>query len=280
MVGIGSLFGKLRRKKVYGRRQPLILINGLSEQKESWYRNIRFWRRHFDVHDPNIIDYEGARLHERISRKDPIDVEYLVEEYHEYLNRFVQSPPYHLVCSSLGGKITIEFAARYPELVSRIVLLCPSGMGDVERLPIIEGVRRSDLRTLVGSVMVNPGKLDRQVIRYYEQQFSNRRWRTGLLRTIRGTMDHVVRERLADVPHPTLLISGDKDQVVDSDVAEGAAALLPAGHFLRIENCGHAPQIEKPWLINRLVLHFLTSEEPTTHPRLRELLWANPKTIL
>src|SRR5258707_3718475 len=85
-----------------------------------------------------------------------ITFKYLVEQLRKYLSNFVQSPPYHLVASSLGGKITVEFAVRYPELVNRLVLLCPSGMGDNERLPIIEGVRRNDMRALVESVFYNP----------------------------------------------------------------------------------------------------------------------------
>ena len=47
----------------YVRRQPLVLINGLCEQVESWFRNEAFWRRYFDVHMPNILVYDGAPLH-------------------------------------------------------------------------------------------------------------------------------------------------------------------------------------------------------------------------
>jgi len=100
------------------------------------------------------------------------------------------------------------------------------------------------------------------------------------LRTIRGTMDHCVRDQMNQVPQPTLLVSGQQDRIVDTDHAESAAALLPSGQFLRIPHCGHAPQLEKPWLVNRLVLHFLTSKKPTTSPRLHQLLLAKPNTLL
>src|SRR5262249_24578611 len=158
----------------------------------------------------------------------------------------VQTPPYHFVASSLGGKVAIEFAVRYPEQVSRIVLLCPSGMGDEERLPIVEGVRRNDLRSLIDSVFSDVRQVDPGMVDYYRRQFANRRWRTGLLRTIRGTMDHCVRDRLAQVTQPTLFISGREDRIVDPALAEEAARLLPHGQFVSIPRCGHAPQLEKP----------------------------------
>ena len=253
----------------YARRHPLILINGLSEQAESWFRNQHFWRRYFDVHAPNILAYDGAALHRRIDARQPISVEYLVEQLHLYLEQFVQTPPYHLVAASLGGKIAVEYAIRYPQMVSRIVLLCPSGMGDEERLPIVEGVRRSDLKALVDSVFHNPARVDVRLLDYYRRQFANRHWRSGLLRTIRGTMEHCVRDRLPDVTQPTLLVSGREDKIVDPAEAALAARMLRQGQYLAIPQCGHAPQLEKPWLVNRLVTHFLTSAHPTSSPRFR-----------
>jgi abhydrolase domain-containing protein 6 len=264
----------------YARRQPLVLINGLAEQSESWFRNLPYWRRYFDVYLPNVLVYDGPGLHQRIESGEPISVDYLVEQLHLYLTQFVQTPPYHLVAASLGGKIAVEYAVRYPEEVSRVVLLCPSGMGDEERLPIVEGVRRNDLKALVDSVFYNPRKIDRRLLGYYQKAFASRRWKTGLLRTVRGTLEHVVRDRLADLRQPTLLVSGDNDKIVDPATAAAAALRLPQGHYLSIPHCGHAPQMEKPGQINRLVVNFLTSPRPSIRPRLSQLLLARSNTIL
>lgn len=264
----------------YARRQPVVLINGLAEQPESWFRNLPFWRQHFDVYLPNLLVYNGAALHRRIEARQPISVDYLVEELHQYLESFVQVPPYHLVAASLGGKIAVEFAVRYPEKVSRLALLCPSGMGDTERLPVVKGVRRSAVRTLIESVFHDPSRADAGLLAYYRRAFADRRWRIGFLRTVRGTTEHCVRERMAEVTQPTLLVSGREDRIVDPKRAAEAARLLPRGHFLSVPQCGHAPQMEKPWLVNRVVLHFLTSRAPKPRPRLHELLLSRPNTVL
>src|ERR671910_528685 len=157
------------RPKAYGRRPPLILINGLAEQHESWFRNKRFWSRHFDVYAPNILVYDGPAIHSRIDAKQPISVEYLVGELFTFLDRFVQNPPYHLVSSSLVRKVAVEFSVRYPELVNRVVLICPSGMGDQERLPIMEGLGGRGADAMVKSVFYNPWKnVDRDVLEYFK----------------------------------------------------------------------------------------------------------------
>lgn len=260
------------RRPDYGRPPRLILLNGLAEQAESWYRNHRYWRRYFDVHAPNILAYEGDALHRRIDAGLPISVDYLVNQLHHYLDEFVQAPPYHLVASSLGGKVAVEFAARFPELVGRLVLLCPSGLGDAERLPIVEGVRRNDPAGVIRSVFANPRFVNPVMVEYYRRVFARRRWKVAVLRTVRGTNDHNVRARLAELIVPTLLVGGADDRIVDPRHAAEVAGELPHGRFVMIPKCGHAPQIEKAWFVNRLVVHFLTNARPTRQPSWAQLL--------
>src|SRR5262245_19781821 len=267
------------RPKLYARRQPLVLLNGLAEQTESWYRNRKFWSRYFEVHAPNIIAYECDALHRRIANKEPITVEYLVRQLHTYLDQFVQTPPYHLVSSSLGGKVAVEFAARYPELINRLVLLCPSGMGDEEKLPIMDGVVGRDALAMVRSVFYRPRLADREMLRYYKSKFTSRRWKTGFVKSVRGTLDHTVRERLKDVKAPTLLVTASEDRICCPQTAEEAARELQYGHFLKVERCGHAPQIEKYKKINKLVVFFLSSRRPTAHPSWTQLLLAKPPRV-
>src|SRR5262249_9186865 len=151
--------------------------------------------------------YDGDAIHARIRAGEPISVDYLVDQLYTYLTQFVQAPPYHFVASSLGGKILVEFAVRYPEMCNRVVLLCPSGMGDHERLPLVEGVRRNDMKALVESVFYNPRRhADGEMIRFYKRQFPNRRWRSGMLRAVQGTKEHSVRGLMKQVQPATLLV--------------------------------------------------------------------------
>lgn len=255
----------------YKRRSSLILLNGLAEQAESWYPNHPAWRKRFDVHLPSLLAYQGDILHARIARDLPISVDYLVEQLRRYLHEFVQNPPYHLVASSLGGKIAVEYAARYPEDVARLVLLCPSGLGEHEQLPVVDGVRRNDVASVVTSVFADTSELDPGLLSYYKDCFTNRRWRLGLFKTIRGTMDCSVRARLPFVTQPTLIVSGQEDRIVDPGTAAEAVHELPQGEFMLIPNCGHAPQLEKPGLINRVVVDFLTKTIREPEPSLIEI---------
>lgn len=242
----------------YQRKQPLILVNGLAEQAESWYCNVDAWQRHFDVHTPNLLVYDGIVLQQRIRSRQRIDVDYLVEELHQYVERFVQRSPIHLVANSLGGKIAVEFATRYPELVGRIVLLCPSGLSREERLPVVEGVRSSDPVALVASVFEHSGFADLDLIGFYRQKFASRAWRSGLIKTVRGTMEHRVADKLESIRQPTLLVVGKNDRIVNPVEALEAGRKLPNGELVEFDDCGHAPQIELAHRVNPMVVEFLT----------------------
>lgn len=259
----------INRLHAYERPAPLILVNGLAEQSESWFANRRSWSRHFDVKVPEILVYDGDSLHRRIDEGGEVTVDYLADRLALYLDEFVQRPPYHLVGSSLGGQICITLAARHPRLVSKLVLICPSGLHGDENLPMMEGVRRSQYDSLVKSVFHRAHFASDSLVGAIEAKFQSRKWKKGVLRTLRGTVGHSVSGLLDQIPHPTLLIWGSDDRVI-SDVP---GSIRAADRMIRstqvvIPKCGHAPQIEKSRLVNKLVTHFLRDQLKAIPPML------------
>jgi pimeloyl-ACP methyl ester carboxylesterase len=241
----------------YRRTTPLILVNGLAEQGESWFRSRDAWARSFDVHLPAILVYDGPVLQEWMRRGNKITVDYLADRLASFLDNFVQTPPYHLVASSLGGQVVVEYAARYPEKMGRLVLFCPSGMGGEENLPIVEGVRHHDYTALVKSCFYDPRLASEKIVAYYKEKFASREWRKALLQTVRGTKKHSVREKLTSVTCPTLVICGREDQIVNPTLVQEAIEGLPNFSLELIPRCGHAPQLEVPQIVNPIVTQFL-----------------------
>jgi len=251
----------------YRRKPRVILINGLAEQPESWFCNRPYWERWFDLKVPELLVYDGPVITRRIAEGLPVTVPFFVEQLELFVDQFVQAPQFHLVASSLGGQIAVEYAIRHPDRVGRMVLLCPSGFGGEEKLPVAEGLRTNNFEGLVASVFhdqrwVNPG-----FIRLYQQQFVSRQWRKGMLRTVRGTSEHSVREKLHLVKQPTLLICGKQDKVIDTTQTVAAVKGLDNFQVLILDPCGHAPQIEMADRVNREVRDFLLVDSPVPPAR-------------
>jgi pimeloyl-ACP methyl ester carboxylesterase len=259
----------LLRLHAYKRPAPLVLVNGLAEQSESWFANRTFWSRHFDVKVPELLVYDGPSLHRRIDAGGDITVDYLADRLAEYLDEYVQRPPYNFVGSSLGGQVILTYATRCPDKVERIVLLCPSGFYGDENLPMMEGVKRSQYDTLVKSVFHRPHFACDDLVEVIARKFQDRQWKKGVLRTLRGTVGHSVAPLLPVVTQPVLVIWGANDRVI-SDVAGSvrAANQLRRGRQVVIPRCGHAPQIEKARLVNQLVFHFLRDKLKNVPPAL------------
>jgi pimeloyl-ACP methyl ester carboxylesterase len=248
---------------------PLVMINGLAEQSESWFANRNQLSRHFDVKIPEILVYDGEALHQHIDTGAEVTVDYLADRLAVYLDQFVQRPPYHLVGSSLGCQVILTYATKYPERVSKLVLLCPSGFHGDENLPTMDGVKRYHYETLVRSVFHKGRFASEELVKAFERKFQDRKWKKGVLRTLRGTVGHSVAPLLALVPHPTLVIWGESDHVL-SDVP---GAIRAADQILKVRQvvipkCGHAPQIEKARLVNQLVVRYLKDKLKTIPPAL------------
>jgi len=240
---------------------PLVLVNGLAEQTESWFANRSYWSKSFDVKVPELLVYNGDSLHERIESGGEVTVDYLTDRLAHFLDEYVQRPPYNFVGSSLGGQILLNYAVREPNKVNRLVLICPSGFHGDENLPMMEGVRRSQYDTLVRSVFHRGQFASTELIHNIERKFQDRRWKKGVLRTLRGTVGHSVTHLLDQVSQPTLIIWGDQDQIL-SDVPGSirAAQKIRRVRQVVIPGCGHAPQIEKSKFVNQIVVRYLNDQ--------------------
>lgn len=253
----------------YSRRAPLILVNGLAEQSETWFANKTALSRQFDLKIPEILVYDGDSLHEWIESGGDVTVDYLAGRLSRFLDEYVQRPPYHLVGSSLGSQVILTYATRFPEKVARIVLICPSGFHGDENLPMIEGVRRSNCEGLVKSVFHRDHFATDDLVQAVSRKFQNRKWKKGVLKTLRATVGHSVAPLLDQVAQPTLVIWGANDRVL-SDVpgAIKAARRIPRVRQAVIPKCGHAPQIERPSLVNHLISRYLRDKLRAIPPAL------------
>src|SRR5206468_4354696 len=106
------------------------------------------------------------------------------------------------------------YAVRNPQKVGRVVVICPSGFHGEENLPMMEGVRRSQYDTLVESVFHHRRFATDELVDAIGHKFQDRKWKKGVLRTLRGTVGHSVGDKLERVPHACLFIWGAKDHVI------------------------------------------------------------------
>jgi pimeloyl-ACP methyl ester carboxylesterase len=67
------------------------------------------------------------------------------------------------------------------------------------------------------------------------------------------------RPFLAQITVPTLVLSGDQDQIISNELSNEMAAMIPGAKLVIVPDCGHLAPAEQPELVGAALDHWLRS---------------------
>ena len=192
-----------------------------------------------------------------------------IDAYVEGLRNFVLHvgrPPVSLVGHSRGGTVAACFAARFPDLVSRLVLSCShAGYGDPETAPMpskFEQRMREFHR--VGPVAYGANRardlLPASISAYvfaHAAEIASETNPEGLRRATRMLQRADNRPLLLGLTMPILILTGEKDRDVRPDLKADLLRLTPMTRHVEMPGVGHAPYFEAPGDYSGLIEEFL-----------------------
>ena len=175
-----------------------------------------------------------------------------------------------VVGHSMGGHVAALLALAYPELVTRLVLVCaaldPAHLARYGRrmLEIREVERAIALQRRLGRGLgrwLQPaqhhhhGGIVRPLLRraYYQGLADPH----SLHRYITGLYAESLDQRLPDIHQPTLVITGAYDPLVSPRQARRAAERIPNARLQIIPRALHTPMDDRPKEFLRVLLEFL-----------------------
>jgi 2-hydroxymuconate-semialdehyde hydrolase len=170
-----------------------------------------------------------------------------------------------------GGVIALCVAEEEVRLVRRLVLVGTAclpvsppvggrlslqlGIG----LPLLKMLfKRTDLGRYLAGALSTPELLDEDAVDLYWDRLVRRgglEATHAILRQMQN-LDHM-RGRLGDIRCKTMVIRGDRDQLVSPEAVQQMVDLLPDAALRVIDGCGHAPNEERPDALVELVLEHL-----------------------
>jgi pimeloyl-ACP methyl ester carboxylesterase len=246
-----------------GSGDPVVLLHGSGPGVSAWAN----WRltlpalaREYRVLAPDIVGY-GAT-----SRPD--DVRYSLQTWTDHVLGFLDALGLErvaLVGNPLGGRISLDLAARAPDRISRMVLMDAPGVG----MTITDGLK--DLRgyepssdamrdLLTDYFAVDKSIITEDLVRIrYEASVATHDAYRALFFDPRHAGDDlgITEEQVRAIRTPTLLVHGLQDAVVPVDVAWSMVRLLPDADLHVFARCGHWTQIERAPESAHLVARFL-----------------------
>ena len=204
----------------------------------------------------------------------------------------------------------MQFAYQFPQMAERLVLVCSGGLGKEVNpllralsLPgteyLLPAVLAPQIHSVVGSVGRVLGRFGLRADPFLGEvwnawsRLTDARAQRAFIHTIRAVIDVAgqrvsARDRLylADEV-PTLIVWGDRDQVIPVSHAHVAHELMPGSRLEIVENAGHFLPFERPELLDRLLRDFLATTTPANveppalagGPHLPRLTGSTPLTV-
>jgi pimeloyl-ACP methyl ester carboxylesterase len=269
----GRIF-EVNQRKVWmleeGSGAPLVYLHGFADVHsvtESW---LPFHERLFQR--GRVIAPAHPGCAQTDENKDIDTIEDVVFHYLEIFDALNLSQ-FDLVGSCVGGWVGAEIAVRHPEKIGKLILIGATGLfvkgaliGDVFMMAQPErGSSYAGLRRLFFAGEDQPaglelfpdgmGKLEDELRRYQMLRFGSR---IGFKPPY--FYNHSLRNRLYRISSPTLVIWGEKDNMVPRSHGETYASSIPNAQPVKIvEQAGHSVHVEKPELTAQLILDFLAA---------------------
>jgi len=248
-----------------------VLLHGLGASADIWIHNIKSLS---DGHRLYVPDLPG------FGASDVPGPSFSPLDYASFLDGFVgmlhlDKPS--LIGQSLGGGIALLYTLRFPEKVSKLVLVDSAGLGKevtwtlrLMSLPLFGELcthpTRKGVELFFRFAVRNRALITKDFVELYYHFFSRPGFGSFLLNmtrrmvTLRGARKEILApivDGLEGIKKPALIIWGSKDRVLPLSHAYLARQKLPDATLEILEGCGHLPFFERPEEFNRLVLSFL-----------------------
>jgi len=173
---------------------------------------------------------------------------------------------------SLGGLVAMILAMRHAELVRGLVLVAATprfvqatdwsaGMAPETFSGFAKGLTDDCHATLnrFVSLQSGGGNASRELIRQLrEEVFKHGEPHTGTLAAgLEQLRDTDLRQSLAEIKTPTLLIHGDSDRLTPAAASEYLAQALPDAEMVLVKTAGHAPFISHTNIVAEHIRNFV-----------------------
>jgi pimeloyl-ACP methyl ester carboxylesterase len=232
-----------------GEGEVLLLLHGLMGSLSNWDGVVNEFKSEYRVILPILPIYELPLI--------TLGVKSIAKFIHKFV-QYKELKDITLLGNSLGGHVALVYILSHPEKVKSLVLTGSSGLyenafgGTFPRRGSYDFVKEK-----VEYTFYDPNVATKELVDDVYRIINDRASVIRILALAKSAIRHNMNKELHKIEIPVSLIWGKNDKITPPEVALEFNQLLPDSELHWIDQCGHAPMMERPVEFNRFLREFL-----------------------
>lgn len=230
--------------------EPLLLVHGFGGNKDN-FTLIADKLEGYHLIIPDLLGFGDS--------SKPMTADYRSDAQAQRLHELMQAKGLtsntHVGGNSMGGAISVAYAAKYPKEVKSLWLVDTAGFWSAGVPKSLEGATLENNPLLINSkedfykmydfVMYKPPYVPKSVKAVFAQErLNNKKLDAKILEQI---VTDNVEERakiIAEYNIPTLVVWGEEDKVIKPETINLIKEIIPQSQVITMPKIGHVPMIE------------------------------------
>jgi pimeloyl-ACP methyl ester carboxylesterase len=232
-----------------GEGEVLLLLHGLMGALSNWGEVIEKFKGEYKVVIPMLPIYDLPLL--------TTGVKTLAKHVHKFI-KFKEYEKVTLIGNSLGGHVGLIYTLSHQEMVKALVLTGSSGLyenafgGSFPKRESYDFIKEK-----VEFTFFDPATATKDLVDEVYATVNDRHKVLRILAMAKSAIRHNMSKDLSKITIPVSLIWGKNDKITPPEVALEFKQLLSDSELTWIDNCGHAPMMERPNEFNESLGKFL-----------------------
>ncbi|WP_178991068.1 alpha/beta fold hydrolase [Winogradskyella schleiferi] len=258
--------------------KTLLFVHGLSSNSDAWSKNMATLKAEYTC---IALDLPGY------GKSSKPEADYTPSYFAKVLHQFIEKLALKniiLIGHSMGGQASIKFATTYPKEIEKLILVAPAGLEQfteanakmMKAYFTPEMVKNTTDEQIEKNYALNFHTVPESVSKMIDDRTKIKEASDfeahceAIVKSISGMLDDPVFKDLATISQPTLVLFGDKDQLIPNrffnpklsieDIGNVAAEHIKSVKLNYVKDAGHFVQYEKPAEVNRLIEQFVNAE--------------------
>ena len=244
-----------------GEGELLVFLHGIGGNKRNWHDNLPAFAKHW-----HAVAWDARGYGESEDYEGPLTFTDYADDLVRVLDHF-KAERAHIVGLSMGGRIAMDFAARYPQRLLTLTL-CDTHPGfahfseekkrefvRIRKEPLLNGGEPKDIAAPVAKTLIGPNASQEAFDKLVDSM--SRLHKESYIKSIEASVMGDHSSRLGEIAVPTHVICGSEDRLTTPEMAQGLASQIRGAKLTIIPDTGHLPNIEKPAEFDAAAIAFI-----------------------